>query len=471
MTKIRKKRVRGNESRSSRRSHQQREKLAAVLSAICCLFICGLLGVVPLPRWSGSPPPDTSPLRARKEGRRRARRGWKGLLPMRRALEEPAWNPEATALAQDILSAETQLVDIDFGEDYSLEDGSYEGIMAVFCPLDFAAQKKKPPEQPMFKDVVANSKCDKQQNVVRVDLAEAYALAAEFDADNAGDLPHVLDLKGAVFHESRCGSTLAANALLALEPARHRVYSESAPPAAALRACGEDYDACSPAAAARLLQDIVYLMGRSGDPQEERLFFEFQSITTRTLETFRQAFPTTPWIFLYRDPVEVMTSQLRVPKTAQANCVRAKRRSPAIRNFIARTEYALEEFSDEEVCAVHLATLCEAAERHLDDAAGTGAAVRYTPDLASTLLDNVFFAHFGTPVDQAGRDRAMKVAGTYSKNRGKQEEGGFQPDTEAKARRASQEIKDAAKEYLEPSYRRLQHSPYNIDPVYDDDKN
>lgn len=467
MTKIRKKRVRGNESSSGRRSRQQRERLAAALSAVCCLLICGLLGVVPW--WGGEQPPESPSLRAGKEGRRRAARTREGLLPMRRALEDPAWDPEATALARDILSATTQLVDVEFGADYSLEDASYEGVVASFCPLDFAAQKEKPPEQPMFKDVVAHSECDRKRNVVRVDLAEAHALAAEFDADNPGDLPRVLDLQGAVFHESRCGSTLTANALLALDPARHRVYSESAPPAFALRACGEDYAACSPAAAATLLRDVVYLMGRSADPREERLFFKFQSITTRTLETFRRAFPTTPWVFLYRDPVEVMTSQLRVPNTAQANCVRSKKRSPAIRNFVARTEYALDEFADEEVCAVHLATLCEAAERHLDYAAGTGAAVRYAPDLAGTLLDRVFPTHFKTPVDQAGRDRVLKIAGTYSKNRGRQEEGAFRPDSEKKARQASQEIKDASKEYLEPSYKRLQHSPHNIDPLEDDD--
>lgn len=470
MTKIKKKRVKENSSRGGRRRRQQRERIAAVaLSSACCLVICGLLAGT----WGGGGAPGASPprppLRA-GPGRRRTAGHREGLLPMRRALEDPAWDPEATALARDILAAATQLVDLDFGDRPALEDDAYEGVVAEFCPLDFAAQKAKPPEQPMFKDVVAHSGCDKKRDVVRVDLREAVALAAEFDADNAGALPRVLDLAGVVFHESRCGSTLAANALLALDPARHRVYSESAPPVAALRACGEDYARCSPAAAATLLRDVVYLMGRSADPAEERLFFKFQSVTARTLGAFRHAFPTTPWVFLYRNPVEVLASQLRVPDTAKANCVRSKRASPAIREFVARTEYGLDEFGDEEVCAVHLATLCEAAARHLEDAAGTGAAARYSPDLVTDLLDTVFPAHFRLPSDAAGRDRVLKIAGTYSKNRGRQEEGAFQPDSEEKARHASQEIKDAAQAYLAPSYKELQHSPYNIDPVEDDDE-
>jgi hypothetical protein len=387
---------------------------------------------------------------------------------MRRALEDPAWDPDATGLARDILSAATQLVDLDFEDHHSLEDETYRGVVGTFCPLDFAAQKAAPPEQPMFKDVVAHSGCDKAKRLVRVDLREAALLAAEFDADNAGALPRVLDLAGAVFHESRCGSTLAANALVALDPGRHRVYSESAPPVAALRACGEDYGRCSPAAAAHLLRDVVYLMGRSADPSEERLFFKFQSITSRSMGTFRTAFPTTPWAFLYRDPVEVLTSQLRVPNTKNANCVRGKRKDRAVQAFIARTSYDIEEFNDEEVCAVHLATLCEAAARHLEDAAGVGAAVRYAPDLVHDLLDTVFPAHFKLPIDAAGRERVLRIAGTYSKNRGKQEEGEFKPDTEEKARRASPAIKEAAKDYLAASYKRLQGSPHNIAPKDDD---
>ena len=377
--------------------------------------------------------------------------------------------PEATQLARDILSASTQLIDLDVDKRYTMKDEAYHGIIGEFCSLDFAAQKENPSEQPMFRDVVYHSKCDQGKNIIRVDLGEAVALAREFDADNAGHLPTVLDLKGVVFHESRCGSTLAANAMVAMDPAKHRVYSESTPPSAALRACGEDYSDCSLAASARLLKDVLYLMGRSNDPQEERLFFKFQSVTTRTLGTFRAAFPTTPWIFLYREPVEVMMSQLRVPQMSKANCVRSRQSSPAVREFIAGTEYGVDEFDLEEFCAIHLATLCEAALRHLEDAEGLGAAVRYSPNLVHDLLEDVFPVHFRTPLDGAGKDRVLKIAGTYSKNRGERREGAFQPDGEEKVEHASETINKAAETWLEPSWKKLEHSKYNIDPEKGDD--
>ena len=62
---------------------------------------------------------------------------------------------------------------------------------------------------------------------------------------------------------------------------------------------------------------------------------------------FRLALPTMPWIFLYRNPVEVMMSQLNVPRTSQANCVRSKRRSPLVRRYVeTKTEYRMDDLEE-----------------------------------------------------------------------------------------------------------------------------
>ena len=37
------------------------------------------------------------------------------------------------------------------------------------------------------------------------------------------------------------------------------------------------------------------------------------ALPSKQLPLFRAAFPKTPWIFIYRDPVEVMVSLLRKP--------------------------------------------------------------------------------------------------------------------------------------------------------------
>mmetsp|Transcript_5689 Transcript_5689/g.10042 ORF Transcript_5689/g.10042 Transcript_5689/m.10042 type:complete len:457 (-) Transcript_5689:43-1413(-) len=393
----------------------------------------------------------------------------------------PNFDPFLRGVMGKILSASTNLINIDFGSHASLRDHSYSGIVAEFCPLNFTAQKESPIDFPMFGDVAENSHCGKgSKNIIRVDLKEAVQLARDFDeyiakngdriSSNVGNLPTVLDLKGVVFHESRCGSTLAANSMMALNPEKHRVYSESGPPESAMKVCGEGYSKCSVEAAASLMKDVIYMMSRSNDPKEERLFFKFQSITSRTMGTFRMAFPTTPWIFLYRDPVEVMMSQLDVPRLSKANCVKSKNSSPMVRAFIDKTDYNFDDFLDEEFCAVHLATLCESAYRNIEDADGLGLAVGYSPNLVHDFLDTIFPKHFHTLVDKAGKDRVLKISGTYSKNRGRHEEGDFKPDSEEKVRNASEEIKDAAKFFLEPSYKKLEESEHNIDTSSGDDE-
>lgn len=212
----------------------------------------------------------------------------------------------------------------------------------------------------MFRDLVAHSSdCDKHR--YRVDLAQVAQLAKTYDARSDGNV-HSLQLAGVAFHESRCGSTLVANALIAMNPKLHRVYSESAPPIAALHSiCGETYSKCPLEAAARILQDVMYLMGRSNDRREKRVFFKIQSIGSRNIQVFQHAFPDTPWMFIYRDPVQVLMSQL-AQGARVANCVRPRASPPSsVLEIVARRGYNIKDISNEEYCAAHLVSfnICE----------------------------------------------------------------------------------------------------------------
>jgi hypothetical protein len=216
-------------------------------------------------------------------------------------------------------------------------------------------------------------------------------------------------------------------------------------------------------ASANLLKDVVYMMGRSNDLKEEYLYFKFQSITTRMMQSFRTAFPTTPWIFLYRESVQVMMSHLDdLSHTSHALCVRGKNKSAQIYSFVKREGYNLHDLEDEEICAIHLATFCESALKNLEEANGLGLAVKYSPDLVHDFLDVIFPKHFNAIVDAAGRERVLKVSGTYSKNRGDQEEGAFKSDSESKEENASNAIREASKLFLDPLFDALGTSPYNI---------
>lgn len=375
---------------------------------------------------------------------------------------------------QKIISAHMNLISIEFTEGHTVKNDFYSGIIGVFCELDFEKQKKDPNKFPMFRDLVDASGCHGDK-LVQVDLGRVVDLAKDYDtklfedsinsgSDASTKGPHVLSLKGAVFHESRCGSTLAANALVALNPERNRVYSESAPPKLVLKKCGEDFTECSVQGAANLMRDVVYLMGRSDNSLEENLFFKFQSTTTRTMQVFRTAFPSTPWVFLYREPIEVMQSHLDMPNTSTSNCVRNYKKSPMIKLLARKLRLKMKDLENEEVCALHLATICGSALINLEEANGLGMALNYDKEMAQELLDYVFPKHFHTPVHQDGYRRVMEVSKLYSKSYNGEDEI-FVSDKEEKRAKASSSVKDSAVEFLEPSYKKLEKTQFNINKI------
>jgi len=136
---------------------------------------------------------------------------------------------------------------------------------------------------PMFKDLQKISK-DCPGTRVHIDLSAAVSAARNYDEENRGVSIKAMDPKGFVFHESRCGSTLVANSLAFFDAEKNRVYSESGPPITAAKAFDSKFEKES----IQLLKDVIYLMGRSNDLQEENLFFKIQSIGSKSIWTFRK---------------------------------------------------------------------------------------------------------------------------------------------------------------------------------------
>jgi hypothetical protein len=102
---------------------------------------------------------------------------------------------------------------------------------------------------------------------------------------------------GLIFHVSRCGSTLVSQMLAAVDG--YRVLSEAPPLDHVLRT---GHDAVLPATLAALAQ--------SRD-EPRRVFVKFDAWTTMELAAVRRRLPDAPWIFLYRDPLEVLESHAR----------------------------------------------------------------------------------------------------------------------------------------------------------------
>lgn len=117
-------------------------------------------------------------------------------------------------------------------------------------------------------------------------------------------------LDGIVFHMSRCGSTLVAQTLAAMPG--HVVLSEPAPFDAVLQFCAAHTDVAFPTRIAHLRGMIGALAGTRGESVRRR-FLKADCWHVGVLPLIRAAFPDTPWIFLYRDPREVLISQERMP--------------------------------------------------------------------------------------------------------------------------------------------------------------
>jgi len=113
---------------------------------------------------------------------------------------------------------------------------------------------------------------------------------------------------GFIFHLSRCGSTLIAQ-MLAATP-ENLVLSEPDPVDTLLRAQLR-HPGITETQQVQWLQWLVGALAWQRAPAERNLFIKFDCWHTRFLPLIQQAFPGVPWIFVYREPLEVMASHRR----------------------------------------------------------------------------------------------------------------------------------------------------------------
>ncbi len=244
--------------------------------------------------------------------------------------------------------------------------------------------------------------------------------------------------RGFIFHMSRCGSTLVAQMLAALPGSV--VISEAAPIDTVVqlaRSLSEDD-------AVRALRAIVAAFGRRCSRQDKRFFVKLDCWHTLALPLFRRAFPSVPWIFLYRDPVEVLVSQMR-----QRGMQMVPQYLPPRLYGIPESEVTL----DEDYCARVLAAVCQAVIDHHDIPA---------PDLNGGLVLNyrelpeavysAILPHFRVSCSAAERECMRQATQRDIKSPGLP----FAGDAEEKQRAATANIHRAAEQHLGAIYRRLE---------------
>ncbi len=108
-----------------------------------------------------------------------------------------------------------------------------------------------------------------------------------------------------IFHTSRCGSTLFSQLAAALP--RTVVVSEAPPIDEVLRATAPESERVE------WLRVVLSVLGQPRRGDERHLFVKFDAWHVIALPLIRRAFPDVPLVFLYREPAEVIASQMRMP--------------------------------------------------------------------------------------------------------------------------------------------------------------
>ena len=75
--------------------------------------------------------------------------------------------------------------------------------------------------------------------------------------------------------------------------------------------------------------------------------------------------------------------------------------------------------------------------------------------LPSILWEKIMPRIFGRPLEEFEVDNLRKISGIYSKGTNKGKQGEFKSDSEQKEKKASDEVRKAAKEFLSESFAQL----------------
>jgi hypothetical protein len=243
-------------------------------------------------------------------------------------------------------------------------------------------------------------------------------------------------LSGLILHMSRCGSTLVAQQIAALEC--NIVASEPAPFDAMVRA-----HLRIPTLPRQLqLEWLRGIAAALGQPRagERALYIKADCWHIHQIDLIRDAFPGVPWMFLYRDPLQVLLSQQRMPAAWTV---------PSLLNPRA-LQLEMHDWAPSQTDVYRaraLASICEAALR----------AVRHDPlsllvnysELPQATCDRLL-VHFGLP--SAGIPAMQKQALRDAKS----PQVSFSPEARSELADATERLQTLVATHLGDVYHRLE---------------
>jgi hypothetical protein len=242
---------------------------------------------------------------------------------------------------------------------------------------------------------------------------------------------------GIIYHVSRCGSTLLANMLSSVD--QHFVLSEPTVPLIVLARHLENMSGGDASATDEVRASFAAFY----QPQSEDIhhyFFKLFSGNIFQIPVIRNAFPGVREIFLYRDPVEVIVSNVRGP----------------IQNWlwtdaiIGLPRLEAMELSIVELAARAIGRKMAAMRRYYDER--TTLLMNYSeigPSTPVTLL-----SCFGLPMSEGSLERMMAKLAIYAKDPEQKKK--YQDDRSLKKSLATDALREVAMRFAYPDYYELE---------------
>lgn len=247
-----------------------------------------------------------------------------------------------------------------------------------------------------------------------------------------------IEPKGFVFHMSRCGSTLLTNMLRSIQG----TIAISEPKLLDEIFFQSQEESLS--SVKTLFNNVVKVYSGVFNVHQKNFIIKYPSYSTLAMPLILSVFPNTPRIFLYRDPVEVLMSNLKNPSQdwmyweSLVGCDQ---------------KTILESNSLVENCALALKRTCELFLHHYDEHClvikyKDMVDVRYSQPILDAVLNKFSFSY-----TKSDFENALRQLYYYSKDNRIQ----FQSDSAEKRNMASSKITAVAEEYLMPVYHQLEN--------------
>lgn len=290
--------------------------------------------------------------------------------------------------------------------------------------------------EPFFQQTVERAKRDKrEERFTEFDVL----LQVEKELDS-------VQPSGFIFHSSRCGSTLVANACRAVS--NSIVLSEAnAIDKLIARFITDADNSVKESLYSVFLRGVVHALAQRRTGNEQHLFIKFACCSFAQFERIKRIWPNVPWLFLYRDPVETIVSNMRdVPPWL----IDTDRR---VLSSIINSDAG--EMSLEERCARTIGSLYSTAY----NLANSNSMLLNYNQLSVPVIASIL-KFFNVNPSNEELETITRTSGVYSKGAR-----AFMPDTDTKQKLASDLIREMSERWANESYRLLENLVNHANPV------